>query len=406
MGFRTVAVRLTGLTFLASLAACSDHGASTGPEPAPLLQSLQAPDMTSLSRALPGFGGLFLDHGVPTVYLTDLRQQGLAERLLGGFARARGAKGIRVLQARFAYSDLDAWFHHVSDEAFAQGGVVFVDLDEAANQVLVGVEPGHSHADIRALAVRLGVPAAALTVRDAEPIHYVATLQDQVRPVVAGLQINFSKFICSIGFNATSSTGQASFVTASHCTDRQGGVEGTLYYQPLASTANSFVGTEVDDPLYFRRGVCPKGRRCRFSDAARVAYASGVSFALGGIAQTTGPNNGDVTIAGTLAINGEGGEVVGDSASKIGRTTGWTKGKITNTCVNVGVARSRIVQLCQNVVSAGSGAGDSGSDVFMDAGGGNVSLLGVLWGGDATGTLFVYSPIANIEQELGPLTTF
>jgi hypothetical protein len=360
--------------------------------------------MAALTRALPGFGGLFIDHGVPTVYLTDLGQRGLAERLLDGFARARGAPGIRVLAGRFGYGDLDKWFKQVSDEAFAQGRVVFVDLDEAANRVLVGVEPGASHANIRALAARLGVPAEALTVRDAEPIHYVATLRDQVRPVVAGLQINFSNFICSIGFNATSG-GQASFVTASHCTDRQGGVEGTLYYQPLASTANSFIGTEVADPKYFRGGACPRGRKCRFSDASRAAYASGVGFTLGGIAQTSGANNGSLTITGTIAINGEGGEVVGDVANKIGRTTGWTAGTITNTCVNTGVSGTNIVQLCQNFVSAGVGGGDSGSDVFLQAGGG-ARLLGVLWGGNSAGTLFVYSPIANVEQELGPLTTF
>jgi len=29
-----------------------------------------------------------------------------------------------------------------------------------------------------------------------------------------------------------------------------------------------------------------------------------------------------------------------------------------------------------------------------------------LWGGNGAGTQFVYSPIANIEQELGPLTPF
>ncbi len=364
MRLHHVAVRITGLAILAAVAACSDSGPGTGPEPISLSRPLQAPDVGALTRALPGFGGLFIDHGVPTVYLTDLRQQGLAEQLLGGFARARGATGIRVLAGRFAYGDLDKWFQQVSNEAFAQGSVVFVDLDEAANRVLVGVEPGASHANIHALAARLGVPAEALS-------------------------------------------GQASFVTASHCTDRQGGVEGTLYYQPLASTANSFIGTEVADPKYFRNGgVCPHGRKCRYSDASRAAYASGVPFALGGIAATTGPNDGSVTIAGpTLTINGNGGEVAGDVANKIGRTTGWTQGIITNTCVNTGVSGSNIVQLCQNFVSAGVGGGDSGSDVFLQSGGG-VRLLGVLWGGNSAGTQFVYSPIANVEQELGPLTTF
>jgi hypothetical protein len=55
-------------------------------------------------------------------------------------------------------------------------------------------------------------------------------------------------------------------------------------------------------------------------------------------------------------------------------------------------------------VSAGVGGGDSGSPVFM--GTNNVTLVGILWGGNSSGTQFVFSPIANIEQELGSLVTF
>jgi hypothetical protein len=92
--------------------------------------------------------------------------------------------------------------------------------------------------------------------------------------------------------------------------------------------------------------------------------------------------------------------------NKVGRTTGWTQGVVTNTCVNTGVSGSNIVQLCQTFVSAGVGGGDSGSDVFGLTGGNSVRLLGILWGGNGAGTQFVYSPITNVEQELGPLTTF
>jgi hypothetical protein len=403
MSVRNVSVRLIAAGFLAGAAACSEGG-PTSAAPS-LLDQVQSTDVQVLARTIPGFGGLFLDHGTPTVYLTDVSQRGIAERVLGGFAQANGASSIRVLAGRFAYGDLDRWFQQVSYEAFEHGGIVFVDLDETANRVLVGVERGASHADVRALAARLGVPAEAITVRDVDPIHFAATLRDQVRPVVAGLQINFGNFLCSIGFNATSG-GQASFVTASHCTDRQGGVEGTQYFQPLASVAGSLIGTEVADPTYTRNSAgCPKGKKCRRSDASRAAYASGVGFTLGGIAQTTGANNGSLTIAGTFAINGEGGEVVGNVANKVGRTTGWTSGTITNTCVTTGVSGSNVALICQNFVSAGVGGGDSGSDVFMQSGGG-VRLLGVLWGGNSAGTQFVYSPIANVEQELGPLTTF
>jgi len=69
------------------------------------------------------------------------------------------------------------------------------------------------------------------------------------------------------------------------------------------------------------------------------------------------------------------------------------------------VAGSRIVQLCQNFVSAGVGGGDSGSDVFQITSSPNVKLAGVLWGGSSSGNQFVYSPFANVVKELGALTT-
>ncbi|HYX80929.1 MAG TPA: hypothetical protein VE714_00955, partial [Gemmatimonadales bacterium] len=310
MTFRFPAARLAGVAALAAMAACSDSSTpSTAPEPVALIRPAQAPDAQSLAQTIPGFGGLFIDHGAPTVYLTDLRQSTVAERVLGGFARARGASGVRILPAKFAYGDLDRWFKDVSYEAFAQSRVVFVDLDEANNRVLVAVERGSSHANIYALAKRLGVPVEAVTVTDAEPIRLAATLQDQVRPVVAGLQINFPGFLCSLGFNAVSS-GENSFITASHCTTTQGGVEGTQYWQALSTQPNSFIGTEVADPAYVRRlPGCPKGRRCRYSDSARAAYAAGVPFTLRGIARTSAPNNGSLDIIGTFTVSAEGGEV-------------------------------------------------------------------------------------------------
>ena len=73
--------------------------------------------------------------------------------------------------------------------------------------------------------------------------------------------------------------------------------------------------------------------------------------------------------------------------------------------MNTGVQGSRIVQLCQNFVSAGVGGGDSGSDVFQVVSSTNVKLAGILWGGSSSGNQFVYSPFANVVRELGPLTT-
>ena len=103
-------------------------------------------------------------------------------------------------------------------------------------------------------------------------------------------------------------------------------------------------------------------------------------------------------------------QIRGQLVDKVGRTTGWTRGQVSNTCVNTGVSGTSIVLLCQTwVESIGGGAivagGDSGSPTFIDLGGNNATLVGGLWGGSSDGTLLVYSPIANIRAELGNLTT-
>src|SRR5262249_23351093 len=243
-------------------------------------------------------------------------------------------------------------------------------------------------------------------VERTDPIVQVATLQNVVdRPVRAGVQINFPGFLCSVGFNATSGS-QKSFITASHCTTKQGGVESTPYWQPLKSTAPTQIATEVADPVYVKGGAgCPTGKKCRVSDASRAAYINAANQPLGKIAQTSGANNGSITITGTFSITSNdctgtlgGCLAVGQTVSKVGRTTGRTSGKITNTCVTIGVSGTSIVQLCQTLVSARVGAGDSGSDVFQITSGSNVKLAGILWGGNSGGTQFVFSPLANVVR--------
>ena len=396
-------------------AACTDDSGPTvpsSPSGAPPLSKVQqgpSDDPNALGRSVAGFGGFFFDDaGRPTAYLTDPRDRASVEQALAPFLQARGLSPsqLAVRQGDFDYSRLERWFTDVAPAALAVPGSVFADLDEASNRLRIGVEHAAALNGVRQVLAARGIPATAAIVEQTQPISYAATLRGKVRPVLGGLQINFTQFLCTLGFNAVRS-GVNSFVTASHCSAKQGGVQSTLYYQPLATTANSFIGTEVSDPVYLS-GLpgCPAGRKCRFSDASRAKYASGVSFTLGRIEKTTGVNNGSVTIGGSFAIGSEGGGSVGNTANKVGRTTGWSQGKITNTCVTVNVSGTNITLLCQNLVTAKVGAGDSGSPVFLGANNTTVKLAGILWGSDATGTLFAYSPISGIEKELGSLTTF
>jgi hypothetical protein len=319
-------------------------------------------------------------------------------------AAGAGAPGLHAQNAQALEAQ-----HRRLLPLFELAPVVFTDADDETGRLVVGVMDRGAEALVRARLAGLGVTSASVDVVETEPIERVVTLRDKVRPVTAGLQIRFTHFLCSLGFSATRD-GVAGFVTAAHCSSRQGELDGTLYYQPLNEVPDEFIGTEAADPAFFRdANGCPRGRRCRYSDSNFSAGANGVPFTLGGIARTSGPNNGSLEIVGGFAISGEASAAVGDTANKVGRTTGWTNGTVTRTCVNTGVSASNIVLLCQdfveNTVPIVQG-GDSGSPVFTIRPNGSARLLGNLWGGNGSGTLFVYSPIANIEFELGALTTF
>jgi len=308
--------------------------------------------------------------------------------------------------------DLEA-LHQRLLPLFETNGVVFTDADETSGRLVVGVLNRGVERQVRGRLRALGVDSQSVDVVETEPIIALATtLRDRSSSIVGGLQIRFSQYLCSLGFPAIRGD-QLGFVTASHCSDSQGSVDGTTYYQPLDQVAKDFIGTEIADPPYVRGGGkdCPRSRRCRSSDAnfsSAVDSPRGVT--VGKIARTTGL--GSLTIDPTnptFTITGEGEAAKGVAVNKVGRTTGWTRGAVSGTCVDTGVQGSTIVLLCQTFVT-GSGVivqgGDSGSPVFGDPNdSGNVTLLGGLWGGNQSGTQFVYSPIAKIRSELGDLIT-
>lgn len=314
----------------------------------------------------------------------------------------------RITPPGLAYAPqrVQDWFDVMAREGLALPATVMADYDEGRNIVVVGVEHAAAAASVRGLAARLGVPAAALEVREMEPIVQVATLRDRIDPRVGGIQIHFGNFLCTMGFNAADGA-ENSFITNSHCTNRQGGVEGTVYYQPTSTVDGASIATEVEDPDYQRNiAGCPRGKKCRRSDASRARYNAGINFDLGRIAQTSGPNNGSLTITGFLDFTAEDLRTSfpgGTTVRKVGRTTGMTEGNVSSTCATVNVSGTNISQICQTIVErAGTtlvGGGDSGSPVYIGS-----ALAGILWGGNSSGTLFVFSPLANIEAELGNLS--
>ncbi len=306
-----------------------------------------------------------------------------------------------------AQDRLAALFPAVSSDVMSLPGTVFADHDEAKGRLVFGVENANAAQGVERSLIARGLSSVDFTVRVVAPIVPVVTLQDRFRPTQAGIQIHFGGYVCSLGFNADFA-GARSMITASHCTDKQGGVEGTTYAQPLRSVDPTVIATEVADPVYLSGGVCSAGKVCRYSDASRSLYSDAVPSSRGIIAKTTGVNNGSLEVAGEFSVTAQDNvnTTFSGAIHKVGRTTGWSHGTATNTCATVNVSGSQIQLLCQTLVENTSAAivsgGDSGSPVFQVTSGSNVTLVGVLWGGSGT-SLFVFSPLKNVQDELGGL---
>jgi hypothetical protein len=227
---------------------------------------------------------------------------------------------------------------------------------------------------------------------------------------------------CTLGFNATSS-GSAAFVTASHCTRTQGGVEGTGYSQPLVGSRQ--IGTEAKDPNWFTNAQVPRCPRsttttpiyCRWADAAVATYSSGISHERGYLARTTYSSTfrGD---SGSYVVDqasprfritqGLYGTTAGDPVDKVGWRSGWTWGDVDAPCQDVDLAtfsRPGYWLLCQDYAWYGAERGDSGAPVFAYLSSTEAGLQGIHWGA-LSGGRKLYSPLGGIERDLGTLGYF
>ncbi len=294
-------------------------------------------------------------------------------------------------------------------------GVIFTDANERTGLLEIGVDNEGRRKAVEQKLEQLGIPLSSVRILVTKPIVEVATLQDRVRPLEGGLQIAWqskrSWYVCTLGFNAIrESDSKEGFLTNSHCTSKEFVSDGTVYHQPLP---NNPVGKEIADPPAFDCGI--KGKKCRWSDAALAERTSGVEATLGSIARTDGVSSGSLEIVGSFGIVNElaGNASIGTVVRKVGRSTGQTEGVVDRSCVDTAAMASRVIRLCQDWVKADVqivAEGDSGSPVFAlndnpETAEVEVTLLGILWGGSSDGTLFVYSPIANVEQDHGALTT-
>jgi hypothetical protein len=397
--------------------------------------------LLNLESQITGFGGMYFDDsGVLNVYLKrdglsvqalESQKISLRDALDEEFGNdlfsdnlSTQAQDINIRAGQYSISQLYRWREQAL-KLFDVDGVETIDLDEEANRVSIGISSQVSEMTVQESLSKAGIPLEAVIIRQVAPIkNRISLLVLNVRPVAGGLSINWdndnnpatSSFSCTLGFNAKRGN-RNGFVTNSHCSGRQGGNQSTKFYQHLISFPETLIGTEIADPRYYTHSNCPGQHRCRLSDSAFAAYEPGVDFNLGRIYKTTDRRtdntDGSRVIAEidgvlqTLKIIGKTSDpIVGQRFDKIGRSSGWSSGRATKTCVDVNVENSNILLRCQTLVNnMYNEAGDSGSPIFRYNGTDNIRLAGILWGGNDSG-LVVFSPIENIEEELGALITF
>lgn len=364
--------------------------------------------LAQVADEAPEFAGMYYaEDGALVLVLLEPDVQAEVESALAstfGEALVRDADAIRVEVATFSFSELKLWHDRLTMEILAIPGTVLTDIDERNNIVRIGVVDADAARRARARLRALQIPSDVVIIEVVEPPRPHATLRDVVRPLVGGLQIPTAKYPvgCTLGFPAIHGV-TPGFVTNSHCTDIQGGVEATQVYSPTMAPQN-WVGTEALDPLYWTNGCAP-GLVCRYSDAAFIA-SNGAN--QGRLAVSGGLY--DLTMYGTSRITqAELWPVAGQPVSKTGRTTSTTSGNISHTCSNIkpGPPVSGMVPyelLCNYAVlgpAPMSDFGDSGSPAYTNLPH-NRKLVGVVWGGAGSNN-FWFSSLGGIFGDMGPM---
>ena len=369
-----------------------------------------------IAKAVPEFGGYFFENGKAVVYMTNpgksdvvlpaVRPRLDALRAMGGDAAVSGEVEIR--RADYSFVELKEWRDKAFDYVFGLPDVVSLDLNEATNRVKIGLETGVGRPDVEELMLDLGIPLGALVTEVTGPFRPSShTLNDSVRPLVGGLRGNYlgtTHSGCTLSFIALRS-GSYYFLTASHCGQIQWQLDYADWYQP--GSPNGFIGEEEIDPPAWRCGPPWDRDWCRTSDAAAIRLTTS-DYKFGFIARTTGRGNGSNAIDhanSTMQIVAEIGTVPsGWTVDVIGRVTGWTYGQVTDTCKDL--ESGDYHWICQEEATYQEEDGDSGAPVFLWHGSSTVTLAGIHVGENVGNGRSIFTPMSNIEEEIGSLTTF
>lgn len=363
--------------------------------------------VASAGAQIPEFAGFYREGESKLILLMVGGSSTNAGKARAALAKALGAPDlasmqIQVLAADYSFKDLKTWHERISTEMLGMQNVVSNDIDEVSNRLAVGVEDVAANGEAVSKKISdLGVPLEAVRIVEDVRATPNSSLRDFHRPpeFIGGLQIDSfypARGACTLGFIAVRQ-GWNGFTTNSHC-GKLNELTGHGYAQPIEGVwpNNNAVGWEVQD----NPGIeCPLGRTCRIADVEFDRTLGDIGTPQRG--RIARPTTGTTWLGATWRIIQERIPGVGESAIKIGRTTGSLAGAVSDTCKDI-LGTDDTYRLCSYgvVYSSAPQLGDSGGPVFQRYPGttSDVRLLGMHWGADSSGTKGWYSPITYIQN--------
>lgn len=329
------------------------------------------------------------------------------------------------------FANLYAWKISLRKDVLRTGIADELYIDQNRNKLMVSVANESKLAQLRDWLKSSRIPDAALEI-SITPVVAEKALTGLFRPPLGGVEINNINKNCTIGANVryngfiNGTQSPQGFLTAAHCTPTIGMKDSNFAIQQGGYT----VGYEqLDPPLRSATdSVCANdttgaANPCRFSDVAFATY--NIASNVGRIARPTEFNNNlDVPTA-----NGEdayytvkdtvGRPAVDTIVTKVGRTTGFTKGKVVASQVDFNVNNPssgqtytviggvKVYRLSDTYTL--SDGGDSGGPWFIrstTASDTNVTLVGfhTSGDGDGPGVYAHFSAVAGVQKDFGTST--
>jgi len=391
-------------------------------------------EILRLENRIAGLGGLFMDpQGNIVVYLRDVADTAVAMRELKAAAatirvdrafRDRLSAGrVVVRKGRFAFSQLVAWQAAVLGAMRSVPNINGVDADEALNQVRLTLVEGTSRLAADQAIAALGLPDGAVFVDFAKRAYANSTLSDKFRPTGGGIYIgNAASHYCTLGFNVTTVTyHETGYLSASHCADGDApwlGHTGGTMYQNTTFSGNIY-GSVYLNPAFTRTDTeCMGDPNCTWADAMFVNTGASDFSKVLAAPTYVGENNsvGSTTLAGwwNLVTRAAFGPYTGLTIDKVGVTTGWTRGVVTETCQARTIGADQFgsyVVLCSDIVMGSAvGSGDSGSPVLIPPGSDpSAYAMGILFAGTVPpgggvcaqdGCQYLFSNWSSVEGHL------